>query len=314
MIVYVKKLFISKGEIMLIQEAIQDYLIYLQVIQDKSIKTIESYKHNLSSYQSYLSTIPIEKMEEITVAHLEDFIHFYTISHQKSSTNQILSTIRSFHKFTSLNHPEISNPSRYIHSLKKEKKLPTYLSLEDLNKLFSSFKESDLDCYHKTILFTLYSCGLRVSELCALELNQVHLSNKIIKVVGKGEKERLIPIASSCIEQMELYLNTVRIQWDRYQSSSFFINHLGHVCTRQYVHSLIKKKVAECDLNPKISAHSFRHSFATHLLDGQADLRVVQELLGHSDIQTTQIYTHIQNERLKKGYDQFFHWKQKEDD
>lgn len=299
---------------MLITEAIQDYLIYLQVIQNKSIKTIESYKNNLLTYQNYLFNQSIETMEEITVSQLEDFISFYRLNHQSTSTNQILSTIRSFHKFTSLNHPEILNPARYIHSLKKEKKLPTYLSETDLKTLFSSFTDSDNDLYHKTILMTLYSCGLRVSELCALELNQVHLSNKIVKVVGKGEKERLIPIAPSCLKQMELYLNTVRMPWDTHQSSFFFINHLGHVCTRQYVHQLIKKKVAECGLNPNISAHSFRHSFATHLLDGQADLRVVQELLGHSDIQTTQIYTHVQNERLKKGYDQYFHWKKKEDD
>ena len=124
----------------------------------------------------------------------------------------------------------------------------------------------------------------------------------------------MIPIADPCIAQMEVYLNTVRNEWDVNHSPNFFINHLGHVCTRQYVHTFIKKNVEACGLDPRISAHSFRHSFATHLLDGQADLRVVQELLGHSDIQTTQIYTHIQNERLKSAYDQFFDWKGKKED
>lgn len=296
-----------------ITEAIQDYFINLQVIQHKSQKTIEAYKRNLETYQSYLNSISITLMEDITVAMLDDFLTFYNQNHSSLSTNQMLSSIRSFHKYTSLNHPNISNPSRYYHSFSKNKKLPSYFSENDLKILFSSFTDSDLDIYWKTILLTLYCCGLRISELCALQLNQIHISHKILKVCGKGEKERIIPIAPICIEQMEVYLNTVRVKWDKNSSSYFFINHLGHVCTRQYVHKMIKKKIAECGLNPNLSAHSFRHSFATHLLDGQADLRVVQELLGHSDIQTTQIYTHVQNERLKKGYDQFFNWKKKED-
>ena len=169
--------------------------------------------------------------------------------------------------------------------------------------------------YKRQILLTLYSCGLRVSELCSLKRNDVHLSEKILKVTGKGDKERIIPIVDACVQQMELYLNLVRKNWQKKTLPNFFINQYGRVLTRQYVHNLIKKKCEECNLNPNLSAHSFRHSFASHLLDGNADLRIVQELLGHSDIQTTQIYTHIQNKRLVNAYDNAFQsFKKKEDD
>lgn len=296
------------------QEAISDYLIYIQVVQHRSVKTIHAYQYNLAVYQAFMESKGLKEVDVITVPYLDEFLQAFHQNHSSESTNQILSTIRSFHKYTSLNHPNISNPSRYLHSFSKEKKLPIYCSKEDMRILFDSFDDSQTGIYQKTILMILYSCGLRVSECCTLELNQVHLSNKIVKVYGKGDKERLIPIADPCIAQMEVYLNTVRNEWDLNHSPNFFINHLGHVCTRQYVHTFIKKHVEACGLDPRISAHSFRHSFATHLLDGQADLRVVQELLGHSDIQTTQIYTHIQNERLKSAYDQFFDWKGKKED
>ena len=214
-----------------------------------------------------------------------------------------------------MNHESIKDPTLYIHTHKHNEHLPIYASVQDLKVLFDSFSNSDIDIYHKTILLTLYSCGLRVSELCSLKRNDVHLSEKILKVTGKGDKERIIPIVDACVQQMELYLNLVRKNWQKKTLPNFFINQYGRVLTRQYVHNLIKKKCEECNLNPNLSAHSFRHSFASHLLDGNADLRIVQELLGHSDIQTTQIYTHIQNKRLVNAYDNAFQsFKKKEDD
>lgn len=298
-----------------LHEALSDYKLYLSLVENKSKKTIEAYMSDLTHYIDYLNQKNINNVEEITILTIDNYLNSLTKEYSSNSINRVLASVRSFHKFISLNHESIKDPTLYIHTHKHNEHLPIYASVQDLKVLFDSFSNSDIDIYHKTILLTLYSCGLRVSELCSLKRNDVHLSEKILKVTGKGDKERIIPIVDACVQQMELYLNLVRKNWQKKTLPNFFINQYGRVLTRQYVHNLIKKKCEECNLNPNLSAHSFRHSFASHLLDGNADLRIVQELLGHSDIQTTQIYTHIQNKRLVNAYDNAFQsFKKKEDD
>lgn len=289
-----------------LEEAVLDYKINLQVIENKSAKTIESYLNDLHQYIEFMHSIGVDEVEQINILKIDSFFNEYGQSHSTKSANRVLSAIRSFHKYTTLNHPSIKNPTLYMHGFKNSRHLPVYCSVDDIATLLNSFGNSDIEIYQKTLLETLYSCGLRVSELCNLKQNDVHLDEKILKVTGKGNKQRIVPIADACVSQMKIYLNYVRVQWETKRCPNFFINQFGRVCTRQYVHNLIKSKIEECNLDPDISAHSFRHSFATHLLDGNADLRVVQELLGHSDIQTTQIYTHIQNKRLTNAYDSFF--------
>lgn len=298
-----------------LHEALSDYKLNLSLVENKSKKTIEAYMSDLTHYINYLNQKNINNVEEITILTVDNYLNSLTKEYSSNSINRVLASVRSFHKFISLNHESIKDPTLYIHTHKHNEHLPIYASIQDLKVLFDSFSNSDIDIYHKTILLALYSCGLRVSELCSLKRNDVHLSEKILKVTGKGDKERIIPIVDSCVQQMELYLNLVRKNWQKKTLPNFFINQYGRVLTRQYVHNLIKKKCEECNLNPNLSAHSFRHSFASHLLDGNADLRIVQELLGHSDIQTTQIYTHIQNKRLVNAYDNAFQsFKKKEDD
>lgn len=289
-----------------LKEALLDYKMNLQVIENKSVRTVESYIRDIEQYIEYMESIGITNVDEININKVDGFFNVYGQNHAKKSANRMLSSIRSFHKYTTLNHPNIKNPTLYMHGFTNARHLPIYCSVEDISKLLNSFGNSDIEIYQKTLLETLYSCGLRVSELCELKRNDVHLDQKILRVTGKGDKQRIVPIADACVEQMKIYLSYVRGEWEVKRSSNFFINQHGRVCTRQYVHNLIKQKIEECGLNPDISAHSFRHSFATHLLDGNADLRVVQELLGHSDIQTTQIYTHIQSKRLTNVYDSFF--------
>ena len=298
-----------------LHEALSDYKLNLSLVENKSKKTIEAYMSDLTHYINYLNQKNINNVEEITILTVDNYLNSLTKEYSSNSINRVLASVRSFHKFISLNHESIKDPTLYIHTHKHNEHLPIYASVQDLKVLFDSFSNSDIDIYHKTILLTLYSCGLRVSELCSLKRNDVHLSEKILKVTGKGDKERIIPIVDACVQQMELYLNLVRKNWQKKTLPNFFINQYGRVLTRQYVHNLIKKKCEECNLIPNLSAHSFRHSFASHLLDGNADLRIVQELLGHSDIQTTQIYTHIQNKRLVNAYDNAFQsFKKKEDD
>ena len=297
-----------------ISEAVDDYIMNITVIENKSKQTSQAYRRDLNAYTQYLSAHHIDKMESVTTADVDAFLNAYAENHAAASVNRMLSALHSFHRFTSLNHPEIDDPSKVIRGIAKSRHLPVYFSYEDVTKMLSSFGSSDKEVYQKTILETLYACGLRVSELCGLQLNQVHLSQGMMKVKGKGGKERMIPIAEPCVQQMQLYLDVIRPQWDKNKLPNFFINQLGHVCTRQYIHVLIKKKINALHLNPAISAHSFRHSFATQLLAGQADIRVVQELLGHRDIQTTQIYTHVQDERLRQAYDDFFQSFNKKED
>lgn len=289
-------------------EALNDYLLEIKVVENRANNTFKSYQRDLKVYIAFLQAKGIQEMESITLGDIEDFLMFYLDSHAPSSANRMLSSIHGFHEFTSANHPHIKNPAFSVRGVKKKNHLPTYCTQMEIQKLFDSFDQSDQSIYEKTILEVLYTCGLRVSELCDLKTVQIRLQERILKVQGKGDKERIVPIASSCIEQMKLYQNIVRSQWIRKNTPYFFINRYGRRLTRQYVHLLIKRKVEECHLDPRISAHSLRHSFATHLLEGDADLRVVQELLGHADIQTTQIYTHIQNERLTKAYDQYFNF------
>ena len=297
-----------------LHEALSDYKLNLSLIENKSSKTIDAYISDLEHYIKYLNSYDIQNVEEVSILTVDSYLNELTKAYAPNSINRILASVRSFHKFISLNHESIKDPTLYIHTHTRNDHLPIYASFHDIQIIFDSFGNSDKDIYQKTILMTLYSCGLRVSELCSLKRNDVHLHEKILRVNGKGGKERIIPIVDTCIKQMELYLSLVRKNWIKKNIPNFFINQYGNVLTRQYVHDLIKKKCQECHLNPNLSAHSFRHSFATHLLDGHADLRIVQELLGHSDIQTTQIYTHIQNKRLVSAYDNAFQsFKKKEE-
>lgn len=294
-----------------LKEAMEDYQRHIEIVENKSKNTVLSYMRDLNVYTEYLDQHSIIEVEQVHVLTIENFLMDYMEDHKPSSGNRMLSVIRSFHSFTSMNHNRIHDPSLSIRGLHSSKHLPIYCSQEDISKLLSSFSNEDVDLYHKTIIELLYSCGLRVSELCELRLEQIHVHEKILRIQGKGNKERIVPIADSTLNLLLTYLNTIRSKWQKKRSVYVFINRYGKKCTRQYVHNMIKKKVSECNLDSRISAHSFRHSYASHLLDGGADLRIVQELLGHSDIQTTQIYTHIQNQRLTKDYDKYFNYQVK---
>lgn len=298
---------------MRVEEAIDDYLIHLKFVQNKSLKTIESYKNDLNHFKKSLYKNNLENIEDVNLNFFNQFLDKYRLNHSANSSNRMLSSLRSFYDFTSLNHPSIQNITKYVDGFKKEQHLPIYCSFSDISKILNSFGKNDKELYHRCLLETLYSCGLRVSELCTLTINDVRLDKGILKVHGKGNKERIVPIAKPCDDLLKFYLINIRPQWLKKKIDVFFINQLGNACNRYFVHKLVKSKISELGLNPKISAHSFRHSFATHLLERNADLRVVQELLGHSDIQTTQIYTHVQGDRLKNVYDQCFNTLKKED-
>lgn len=302
---------------MRMQEAIEEYLHYIHSVDQKAKATYDSYKKDLLQYSFYLQEHHINKVEEIHYENIQEFIAYlsndqYDKTSEKihtkwkgASINHMISSLHMFHRYITMTHPKFLDPAMHIRSKKAAKHLPKYFNMQDIKKLLESFDKSNTGIFQQAIFETLYGCGIRVSECTKLLLNQTHLEQGYIRVIGKGDKERMIPMHPICTKALKNYIFNIRDKWCIKRSPYVFINEMGHPMTRQYVHTLIKKKLRELNLPDDLSAHSFRHSFASHLLDNGADLRIVQELLGHSDIATTQIYTHVQNKRLQKMYQQF---------
>ena len=207
---------------MKLKDAFEDYHLYLSVVQRKSKKTVQSYLHDIEVYLDFLNERNITMCESISVLDIESFLDFYAEDHVASSLNRMIASIHSFHLQITTMHPEIKDVSLLIHGMKSSKHLPVYLSVDEVKKVFSSFQDNEIDQYNKTILVVLYSCGLRVSELCDLKLNDVHLTEQILKVKGKGDKERIIPISSYCVSQMKYYLDSIRLVWD-VKNVSYFL-------------------------------------------------------------------------------------------
>lgn len=288
---------------MKIQEAIEEYIYHISIIDQKALTTISSYKSDLKKYYNYLINNEVENVEDVEYSNIQNFIQEYSYNKENTTINHLIGTIRCFHNYISQQYTMIINPTLYLKSSKVGRKLPITLNIEDVNSLLDYEEENkDKQLYHQCILEVIYGCGLRVSECCNLKQNQIHLQEGIVKVFGKGSKERLVPINRHAANLLSLYMQTTRKEWNKKNYAFVFVNHLGNRLTRQYVDTMIKKRANVLHLGHNISAHKFRHSFASHLLDGGADLRVVQELLGHSDIATTQIYTHVQTQRLKSSY------------
>lgn len=290
---------------MQIRDAIEDYLHHISVVDQKAITSIQAYTRDLRIYESFLTVRELHQINDISYADIQEFIQEQRKVKKSNSVNRMISTLHNFHHYITFTYPKENDPSLFIHSKKDGRKLPRYFNEHDIIQLLDSFGNNDQELFEHAMLELLYSCGLRVSELCSLTMNQLHLEQGFLRVIGKGDKERMIPIHQRAIHIVRDYVTTVRSKWQKKRIPNVFLNHLGNAVSRQYVHRLIKTKLAEMNLDESLSAHSFRHSFATHLLDGGADLRVVQELLGHSDIKTTQIYTHVQNKRLKEAYASF---------
>ncbi|NBK97695.1 MAG: tyrosine recombinase [Erysipelotrichia bacterium] len=288
---------------MKIKEAIIDYLYYIKAVDQKALTTIKSYEQNLNQYSQYLLKHKIENMQQIRLHMIEDFLLELSYQCKATTVNHYIVSIRNFHCYISGKYEKINNPALYLRSSKQGRKLPMFMNQEEMNAILSVKEEKeDIHIFHQCILEVLYGCGLRVSECCNLKMSQLHLQQKLLKTLGKGDKERLVPINETAKNYLTLYITTIRKDWNKKNSTNVFINHLGNPLNREYVMRMINKRASAANLLKHVSAHTFRHSFATHLLDGGADLRVVQELLGHSDIATTQIYTHVQNKRLKNVY------------
>lgn len=282
----------------------------LRVEKNLSTNSITSYKTDLERYINFLyNGESIRELNSIRQIHIRNFIRFLNDQNLSSSTiNRSFSSIRSYHKYLSYEKKITHNPTQLLEPPKISKKLPKVLSIQEINEIINSVKvENSMGYRDKAILETLYSAGLRVSELCSLEMNNILFDSAMLRVVGKGNKERYVPLGDKAIKLINDYCKYIRSALvDKKKShGNVFLSKNGKQLTRMTIFNIMKKWSRISGINKDISPHTFRHSFATHLLEGGADLRAVQEMLGHSDISTTQIYTHLDNEYLKEVHRTF---------
>jgi len=277
-------------------QLISDYLAYLEIEKGLSKNTINAYRNDILDFFEFLNVQ--KSIEQIKRKDFSSFTkHLYKKDLNSSTIVRKIASIKGFFKFLCFKRNIQSNPAISINSPKVPKRLPKDLTINEIEKIL----KNDLNSLEYAIVELLYSSGVRVSELSELKYNNVDIKNRLIKVFGKGSKERIIPINKKCSEILKNYLKKREIISLKYNNpENFFLKDDGKKITRQFVYKIIKKQGEV--LNKQISPHTIRHSFATHLLEGGADLRVVQELLGHSSIVTTQLYTHVSKKTLKEVY------------
>ena len=287
-----------------LEELIGEFLRYLLIDKGYSNNTIDSYKKDLEKFLSYNKNININ---DINNADLKKYVkHLKEIGLNEKSISRNISCLKSFYKFLVIGKYVKNNPSDSVFTPKVKKSLPKVLSEEEVFKLIDIELNDSFSYRNKAMLELMYATGIRVSELVNLKLQDIDLNQDIIRTFGKGNKERIIPIGDYAKEYLEKYIFEHRGQMIKKNITEYlFLNNHGNKMTRQGFFKIIKKIAKEKGINKDLSPHTIRHSFASHLLKYGADLRTIQELLGHSDISTTQIYTHITNEELKKNYKDF---------
>lgn len=289
------------------QKALMDYLTFLKLEKGLADNTIKSYERDLKLYLDYLDDEKIESLEEVDRYTILNFLAALRESGRaKNSIIRMVSSLRKFHEFLIMEQITQVNPMQYIETPKKAKDLPKVLSQSEVEALLAQPDlTTPVGVRDRTILEVMYATGMRVSEICDLKMDQLRLSLQLIQTRGKGNKERIVPLGSQACKWLGKYLDGARKILDEQNkepSEYVFLNYRGGSLSRQGIWKKVKKLCLEAGIQKDISPHTLRHSFATHLLENGADLRIVQELLGHSDISTTQIYTHISKQRLHKVY------------
>jgi integrase/recombinase XerD len=285
--------------------AIKGFQAYLKLEKGLSDNSIEAYSRDIEKLCQY-ADMQTNKLhpEAFTLNDLRQFITWVNELGMIPSTQaRILSGIKAFYKYLMVEDIIKTNPAELLESPKKIRKLPDTLSYQDIDRLIAAIDLSKPDGpRNKAIVEVLYSCGLRVSELTELKLSNLYLEIEFVKVIGKGNKERLVPIGGEAIKALKIWIEQVRVHTaiKKGEEDLVFLNRRGSRLSRVYIFMLIKQLAELAGIKKSISPHTLRHSFATHLVEGGADLRAVQEMLGHESITTTEIYTHLDREYLKE--------------
>lgn len=280
-------------------QTLSQYLEFLEIEKGLSANTIDAYRRDLTDFLDFCVSKGAEELNDIERTHINGYIlKLHNEKYTPTSVMRKTASLRGFFKWLCANEICKKNPALTLEQPKIPKKLPKVMTIEEINTILSQ----DLTKIEKVILELLYGCGLRVSELVNLKINDIDISAKYLQCTGKGSKERIVPIGSKALKAIKEYEKErdFILQKNRQTSKNLLIKGDGKNITRQDIYTFIHKQGEK--IHKSISPHTLRHSFATHLLENGADLRVVQELLGHSDVSTTQLYTHISKKRLKEVY------------
>ncbi len=283
---------------------------YLQLEKSLSDNSVQAYLRDIELLTGYLQeSSSLKNPADIKLKDLQQFIKWIAeLGMTASSQARIISGIRAFYKYCLLEEISKTDPTVLLEAPKLKRALPDVLSFEEIENIISQIDLSKPEGgRNKAILETMYSCGLRVSELLNLKISQLYLDVGFIRVLGKGDKERLVPIGSSAIKYITIYKNQIRVHTTPSKGNEdiLFLNNKGSKLSRVMIFYIIKDLVEKAGIKKTVSPHTFRHSFATHLVEGGADLRAVQEMLGHASITTTEIYTHLDREFLRKTLENF---------
>ena len=306
------------AEAKFLESAAEEYMTYLSVERGSSPLTVSAYRKDLEDYRRFIESQGITSFDDITrntIVDFEVYLHSYRYdpegkpdaTYSPATIQRHLSMLKGFHRFCAREGLAEGDPTSTVRLAKKDQKLPEVLSIDQVDEMLSLFAADSSgslgrrDC---AILEVLYGCGLRVSELVGLDIECVHLGEGYLTVQGKGDKSRIAPLSGMAAKSLAIYLNECRsslVKPYAQATSAVFLNARGGRLTRQSVHALVAKAGRYIGID-HLHPHTLRHSFATHLLEGGADLRVIQEILGHSDISTTQIYTHVQRQHIREEY------------
>lgn len=280
----------------------KDFLEYLKYERRVSVNTVDSYGENLLLLKNYTNKDLISLKKE----DIKDFLD--NVEATARTKAHYLTVFNSFYKYLVFMDKIKSNPCDGIKAPKLEKKLPTYLTNEEIAKLFNIRLTKPVDYRNKAILEVMYATGARISEVINLEVNQIDFEECIIRVVGKGKKERIIPLDDVAIEALDNYINNYRPFLIKNETCNYvFLNKNGEKISRQMIFKILKNLANKAGIIKEISPHTLRHSFASNLLNNGADIRVIQELLGHENLETTEIYSHLQNKKIKDDYNNHPH-------
>lgn len=289
-------------------DIVKDYLHYLVIERGLSENTVKSYRQDIVELVSYLKQQGINDFKDVDPKTILDYMKYmHDNGKARNSVIHFVSSMKKFFKFLIRYHYVINNPMIKVDTPKQANHLPDVLNTQEVDDLLAAPDTTDkYGIRDRAILEVMYATGLRVSELVHLKMDNLHLEMGFIQTVGKGDKERIIPIGSEAIKWINNYISNSRsLLLKRRHCDYLFLNAHGGGLSRQSIWQKIKKYVAIAGIKKLVTPHTLRHSFATHILENGADLRVVQELLGHSDISTTQIYTHISHEHLTKAFDKY---------